>query len=1115
MEMESRDDGEEEEEEDGEEFRLTAVPTSSGRLLDRMSSKQSELEERLEDVLSRIAMETQEIKELEQQLTDSQILANEALQRDLKGIVSGLQEYLRGLREQAFGAQEKVHSLQAENQTLQRHLEDMQRHCSVDTYTQDTSVQQRELSVLRMEAQALRRRQVESDRLQVELEEELKHLREELTPQVTLGHVTQEFQVKEEQIREMIESELQSTVDTTQGDTSSVQQVVHGLQVQLDQTKNRLHQTKVQYRDAKAQLDRTRTELNHFKMAFLDSERIPCGSEEPSEDKYSLCDAEDVSRSVEQLVTTLQQTRTSRDQLQRDLKYSQQQVAALQAQVVQDRDHIATLEAQLETRDAERTQCHQNQELLSVRDQLQTYQSSNSHLQSELEQSRAQLEELLLQRDTLLLQSHDDQRSLRVLKKKLQNISAGRCESDQLTPAIEQLSGLNRAAKLLLSQTAEDDDVQNSHRGGRVHRAQQLRVEMDEAQKLTHRLQQQLDHGKTKKKNRSRTCDESEMRTDAGEDGWFYVPPGHNVHSLTSQGTQDSGVGLQYRSSPDEGQQQCRPPSGGGYWVYITPSHMDKDQAATSKWRDSGGGDSEADQSCPAGTPSAAPPCPGCSLRHAPLVAPAWLLCGSPAGMIDSSAAGCSTLHCNVIGHRDTGAEPVCECVHTEAEKLQKEGTKLRLETKEIRRTLRQHRSVLQVCEEVECVEKTLLKRRAELRQADRLLLEAHSSVHTTRHKASAAQWEADEWQRRAQEVAACLQEVTQPFRELQTEVEDLRRRGAEEAQNLKEVQEELRSREEELQHLGTKLQSATARLSTLLSDGQEAQKSLGRINHQVKLQEQNLAQRWEEHQAAVTLVKEVREEEHRLQNSVKELMEQQKILLKEKQSTVSAVELEEQKLLALQSEIHTNRAELKLILQELLAEQQALEDMKTKRTQGVQQLLAQKGELDRTQSELDKTREELETVTDRLDRKQTKVESRRSEVRRRTDELETTVQEVETTVKELGRVQEEVDRKKVELASLRQEVDSYTKEAESYLVNMTQQKTELQELQEKLRRRQDEKRSLKEQCTHLEARRRHAERCLSAVEAELTKQREEYIRRQHTDKDAAATQELANVLSF
>ncbi len=41
----------------------------------------------------------------------------------------------------------------------------------------------------------------------------------------------------------------------------------------------------------------------------------------------------------------------------------------------------------------------------------------------------------------------------------------------------------------------------------------------------------------------------------------------------------------------------------------------------------------------------------------------------------------------------------------------------------------------MQVCDEVECVEKTLLKRRAELRQADRLLLEAQSCIHTTRDK--------------------------------------------------------------------------------------------------------------------------------------------------------------------------------------------------------------------------------------------------------------------------------------------------------------------------------------------------------------------------------------------
>lgn len=41
-------------------------------MLDRMSRKQIELEGRLDDMLSRIAMETQEIKELEQQLTDGE-----------------------------------------------------------------------------------------------------------------------------------------------------------------------------------------------------------------------------------------------------------------------------------------------------------------------------------------------------------------------------------------------------------------------------------------------------------------------------------------------------------------------------------------------------------------------------------------------------------------------------------------------------------------------------------------------------------------------------------------------------------------------------------------------------------------------------------------------------------------------------------------------------------------------------------------------------------------------------------------------------------------------------------------------------------------------------------
>ena len=51
---------------------MTALLSSSQQMLDRMSRQQSELEGRLDDMLSRIAMETQEIKELEQQLTDGE-----------------------------------------------------------------------------------------------------------------------------------------------------------------------------------------------------------------------------------------------------------------------------------------------------------------------------------------------------------------------------------------------------------------------------------------------------------------------------------------------------------------------------------------------------------------------------------------------------------------------------------------------------------------------------------------------------------------------------------------------------------------------------------------------------------------------------------------------------------------------------------------------------------------------------------------------------------------------------------------------------------------------------------------------------------------------------------
>ncbi|XP_076588065.1 uncharacterized protein cntrl isoform X2 [Chaetodon auriga] len=1018
-----------------EEDHVTAPLSSCRRPLDKMSGKKDGLEDRLNDMLSRIAMETQEIKELEQQLTDGQILANEVLQRDLEGIICGLQDYLRGLREQARRAQQQVHSLQAENHSLQLHLEDSQRHCrqledSARTQRQDMSVQQEELSVLRIEAQALRDRQVESSRQQVELEAELQHLREDLTRQITLGQLEREaLQAavdKEKQIRDIRESQLQSTIDTLQDEKSSLQEVVQGLQTHLDQT---------------------RIQMDQITAALLDAEVVQSTPEELDQDQCSPVGPEDMlSRSLEQLYRAIQQTRTSRDHLQQDHNHSREQMTRLQARLDQNQDHITQLEAQLaqdqdqkarlesqvicdgeQDQDSER---RLKEELERLRVRLQRTQCRNRQIQhkleAELEQSRLQLQDVQQERDALLqqLRSQSDahQRSLGRLNRKLRQLSRSMCDSDQLT--VEQLKST----------------------------AEQLRA-LNHTVELLHTHTQQ---GPT----------------------------------LDSQGTRDSGLGLQYLSSPERGRQQDRPPTGGGHWACIPPTNTDSDTAA--EWRDSGGGSGRSSRGpTPPPAPAAAVSA-GLSHCHAPLDGPAWLLCAPPAAVFSPPAGG-AALHCNIPEHRDRQVDR-CVCAHKDAERLEDEKKKLRLETKQLRHTLRRHRSVMRVCDEVECVEKTLLKRRAELRQADRLLLEAQSCIHTTTDKAAVAQREANMLGRTARDSAACLLEATQHVRELQEEVEELRRRRQAEEQTLREVEEALRSRDHESQQLNTKIQSAGDRLAGVLSDCQDSKERLDSLISQVEQQEQKLLQSRAEHQTAVNRVEEVRLEEQRLQNRVKELLEQQEALWSERRSIVCAVRGDEQRLLTVQAELHTHRAELKQVLQELLVEQQALEEVKTKRSQSLQQFHKKQSQLDRIQDEVDGTRDEVEKRNAELEKKQEEVDKRRDE---------------------LDRMQEEADRKRKELAELQQEVESHRKEAEVCLKETKEQRAELQRQQEELSRRREERSSIQEQCKHLEARRRHADKCLSAVQVELAKHREEHshaqLLKQEVVRDTDAVQEQLN----
>ncbi|KAJ6652858.1 hypothetical protein lerEdw1_010576 [Lerista edwardsae] len=103
-----------------------AQKASKEQQLDMMNKHCQHLESRLDDMLSRIAKETEEIQDLEQQLTDGQIAANDALKKDLEGIIAGLQEYLESIKGQAKQSHEECKELRKEKEALLRRLEELE-----------------------------------------------------------------------------------------------------------------------------------------------------------------------------------------------------------------------------------------------------------------------------------------------------------------------------------------------------------------------------------------------------------------------------------------------------------------------------------------------------------------------------------------------------------------------------------------------------------------------------------------------------------------------------------------------------------------------------------------------------------------------------------------------------------------------------------------------------------------------------------------------------------------------------------------------------------------------------------------------------------------------------
>ncbi|NXT82779.1 CNTRL protein, partial [Zapornia atra] len=135
--------------EDPRHAHMKAQKASKEQQFDVMNKHYKQLEGRLDEMLSRIAKETEEIKDLEQQLTDGQIATNEALKRDLESIIIGLQEYLASVKCQAKQANDECKELQKDKESLLQRLADLEdERNNLEIVAMDAEKMRKEIAVL-------------------------------------------------------------------------------------------------------------------------------------------------------------------------------------------------------------------------------------------------------------------------------------------------------------------------------------------------------------------------------------------------------------------------------------------------------------------------------------------------------------------------------------------------------------------------------------------------------------------------------------------------------------------------------------------------------------------------------------------------------------------------------------------------------------------------------------------------------------------------------------------------------------------------------------------------------------------------------------------------------
>ncbi|XP_042734875.1 centriolin isoform X2 [Lagopus leucura] len=406
----------------------------------------------------------------------------------------------------------------------------------------------------------------------------------------------------------------------------------------------------------------------------------------------------------------------------------------------------------------------------------------------------------------------------------------------------------------------------------------------------------------------------------------------------------------------------------------------------------------------------------------------------------------------------------------------------------QLEKSLKHHEDI---AEEIECIEKTLLKRRAELREADRLLTEAEMELESTRGKTKDTiqkynrakqhllhtETEAEELERRAQEMATELVKADQQLRSLQADTQDLEQRKKEQEGVLKEINKVVSARDSEFQSLNQKIEMLTGSLQKLQGDIQVAE---GNEEHHLQMlrEAENILQVKKteleglKNQEIRLLLEDLNAERRELGVQIEEKRAQLSVIRKD-------IGKEEENLQIILGQINKHKIELKHVLEMLEIENNELQGLKLQHDQKVNELektqvavleeklkleniqrlfQCQQGEVDWQEQQLQKDRQESEHLVSQMRALQSNIESLSKEKQKLEEDCQSLERKLSQTRRDLsaaeggiGAASSKVERMELEIESLQQEADVLNEQKKSLRGEMAAVQKDLQEKKNEL----------------------------------------------------------------